>query len=179
MSKTLRTSILSRRFRQFSLRTLLLVMTVASIWLGYEVRQAGRQSSAVKALTALGHEVTYDFHGNGLDDYEATIQATSATTFTFIHGSDLSAVSPPQLASYVGTDFTSRATTLKFNGDIAEARKSIDQIRQLPYLRKIYLWGGGGCIDRKADAERKALAEYFESELPNVEIGYRTLTIIG
>ena len=48
-----------RRFR-FSLRTLLLLVTVASLgfgWLGYKLRQAERQRAAVELLRELDAEV--------------------------------------------------------------------------------------------------------------------------
>jgi hypothetical protein len=50
-----------RRF-QFSLATLLLVVTVSAVWLGFYADRAHRQRRAVEAFRALGGEVHY-FHG--------------------------------------------------------------------------------------------------------------------
>jgi hypothetical protein len=52
-----------RRFR-FSLRALLLLVTIASAgfgWLGYKVRQVQRQKEAVVAIEKLGGSVVYDY----------------------------------------------------------------------------------------------------------------------
>jgi Leucine Rich repeat len=54
-----------RRLFRFSLRTLLVFMTIASIafgWLGFKMRQAGRQREAVKAIEETGGRVVYDYH---------------------------------------------------------------------------------------------------------------------
>ena len=48
----------SRRWNQVSLRTLLVLVAIASIpfgWLGYKVRQAQRRAAAVKALRGAGN----------------------------------------------------------------------------------------------------------------------------
>lgn len=55
---------------QFSLRTLLIIVTIASCglgWLGLKVRQAQQQREAVVAIEKLGGQVTYDydFDSNG------------------------------------------------------------------------------------------------------------------
>jgi hypothetical protein len=49
-----------RRWLRFSLRSLLILITVLSIWLGVKVNQARRQKEAVAALSALGAEAYYD-----------------------------------------------------------------------------------------------------------------------
>ena len=54
-----------RRFFQFRLRTLLLVLTAISLWLGWQVRQAERQRQAVTAIAAAGGEVEYGVESHG------------------------------------------------------------------------------------------------------------------
>jgi len=50
------------RWRQFSLRTMLVLATcVALSWLGLKVRQAGEQRKAVEAIHRLGGTVFYDY----------------------------------------------------------------------------------------------------------------------
>ena len=50
-----------RRWYQFSLRTLLLVMTVFAVWLGIKIHQARQQKQAVAAIEKLGGTVYYDY----------------------------------------------------------------------------------------------------------------------
>ena len=63
-----------RRFR-FSLRTLLVFVTVASAgcgWLGYKVRQARRQREAVEVIQRLDGSVKYDYQ---FDSDESLIES--------------------------------------------------------------------------------------------------------
>jgi hypothetical protein len=46
---------------QFSLRSLLIVITVFGVWLGLKVNRARRQRDAVTAIRALGGTVQYDY----------------------------------------------------------------------------------------------------------------------
>src|SRR5688572_26162539 len=49
-----------RRWLRFSLRTLLVAVTVLSVWLGVKVDQARRQKRAVETLQALGADIRYE-----------------------------------------------------------------------------------------------------------------------
>src|SRR5687767_3006090 len=50
-----------RRWLRFSLRTLLVLLTVACVTLGLWVQRAERQRRAVAAIREMGGSVTYDF----------------------------------------------------------------------------------------------------------------------
>jgi hypothetical protein len=54
-----------RRWAQFSLATLLAVVTVLCVWLAFVVTRAHRQRDAVAALRKTGASVTYDFQRVG------------------------------------------------------------------------------------------------------------------
>ncbi|MHC4406471.1 MAG: leucine-rich repeat domain-containing protein [Planctomycetota bacterium] len=56
-----------RRF-QFTIRSLLVLMTVFALWLGFEVSRARRQQKAVETILKLGGRVTYDWEVAG-DSY--------------------------------------------------------------------------------------------------------------
>ena len=50
-----------RRFRQFSLRTLLLALTAVCVWLGWTVPRANEQGKAVEWVRKMGGTVWYDY----------------------------------------------------------------------------------------------------------------------
>jgi hypothetical protein len=49
-----------RRWFRFSLRTLLILMTVLGVWLGFTVHRVRLQSRAVQAIEAAGGQIAYD-----------------------------------------------------------------------------------------------------------------------
>ena len=49
-----------RRFFRYSLRTLMLVVTLICVWLGITVKRAREQRSAVEAIQKLGGDVYYE-----------------------------------------------------------------------------------------------------------------------
>src|SRR5687768_8422684 len=51
-----------RRFLRFSLRGLLVLVAVCSVWLGIAFHRAREQSQAVAAIQASGGFVYYDYH---------------------------------------------------------------------------------------------------------------------
>jgi hypothetical protein len=48
-----------RRWFRFSLRTLLIAVTLLCVWLGYETTQAVRQRRAVELVNGIGGEIYY------------------------------------------------------------------------------------------------------------------------
>ncbi len=59
---------------RFSLRTLLVVMTVLCIWLGFKVNAARRQREAVTAITKVGGDVWFD--------YQLTLSPSGSVAFS-------------------------------------------------------------------------------------------------
>ena len=64
-----------RRFRQFSLRTMLVVLTVFCVWLGWTVHRANEQKKAVEWVREMGGSVwcenyKFDAHGHFIADAE-------------------------------------------------------------------------------------------------------------
>ena len=49
------------RFFRYSLRTMLVVVLVLSVWLGYYANRAARQRRAVDEIRELGGQVFYDY----------------------------------------------------------------------------------------------------------------------
>ncbi len=55
-----------RRVRlRFSLRTVLLLVTIACLWLGWVVNRARTQRAAVDAIQSAGGTIRFDYHENG------------------------------------------------------------------------------------------------------------------
>ena len=59
----------NRRRYAFSLRTLLVALTIVAIWLGWWVRTAERQKQSVAAIRELGGWVYYDFQVDEDDEF--------------------------------------------------------------------------------------------------------------
>ncbi len=65
-----------RRYRQFSLRTFLVVLTIVCVWFGWQVNRANRQRQAVAWVLEIGGSVKYDYEvddkGNTIADAKPT-----------------------------------------------------------------------------------------------------------
>jgi hypothetical protein len=48
-----------RKWLRFSLRTLLVVLTIFAIWIGFEANRANQQRQAVQRILAVGGSITY------------------------------------------------------------------------------------------------------------------------
>ena len=54
-----------RRFLRFSIRTLLIVLTISCVWLGWKVERARKQREAVAWVQELGGGLSYDSESPG------------------------------------------------------------------------------------------------------------------
>ncbi len=65
-----------RRYRQFSLRTFLVVLTLVCVWFGWQVNRANQQRQAAAWVLEMGGSVTYDYEfddkGNRIADAKPT-----------------------------------------------------------------------------------------------------------
>lgn len=120
-----------RRFRpRFSLRALLLFMTLSSVWLGLSLASARRQERAVKAIEAAGGSVSY------------------AHDFDFATGRWIEGAPPGPvwLRSLLGRHYFDTVIDVSFH---QHAMKQADKrladaapyLAHLPRLRKLLLWG--------------------------------------
>jgi hypothetical protein len=76
-----------RRWLRFSLRTLLVLVTVCGIWLGVKVDQARRQKRAVEQLLALGADIAYE-HQRVDGWYDSSIELDVPTWAQELCGKD-------------------------------------------------------------------------------------------
>jgi hypothetical protein len=120
-----------RRLFSFTLRTLLIVLTAASLWLGWRVNRAHRQREAVAAIVAFGGSVSYDFE-------------SAATVWP--HDDAPAPPEPAWLIDVVGVDLFHRveyASLLVGRNDVSteETAKAVAALEDLPHLRTLDLCG--------------------------------------
>jgi len=118
---------MKRRRFQFSLRTLLLVVTVVCVWLGVETERARRQKRAIDAILAAGGRVHYDFQ---IADDDSLLPAAKPWA-------------PRWLESALGREYLCRVecVTLYPTKD-HPADKQVRLLTGIPYLKKLAIWPG-------------------------------------
>jgi hypothetical protein len=120
-----------RRIFSFTLRTLLIAFTVASLWFGWRVNRSHRQRAAAQAIVAYGGAVSYDY------EYDPSTQS-------FL--SDRSPPDPPWLVETVGVDMLQHVEYANLwvgRSDVAEEETAmvVAALDDLPQLRVLYLCG--------------------------------------
>jgi len=108
-----------RRWFQFSLATLLLVMTLFAVWLGWRTDRAHRQRRAVAALRALGGEVAY-FHGG------------------LMGPNDPQPPGPAWLRNLIGVDFFDKVVAVSFEQG-AVGDEDLRYLEDLPDLVRLVI----------------------------------------
>ena len=150
-----------RRWFRFSLRMLLVVMTVLCVWLGFKVNAARRQKEAVEAILKAGGTVTYDWQ------YRPPANPTGLYLVDYGKSLNNSASPPwPWLSMVFGDDFFQTVTGVFFNAPNPNATKAdYDQVANLPALKFFCL----GPTDNPAftldGSELASLAELKNLEL--------------
>lgn len=103
----------TRRWFQYSLRSLLVILTALAVWLGVVVNRAREQREAVGAIEAAGGAVYFDW------EFEPDRKP---------HG-------PVWLRKIIGDDYFQRATSVCFARLFAETPDG--KIEVVPYLRDV------------------------------------------
>lgn len=145
-----------RRPFSFTLRTLLVVFTAASLWLGWRVNRAHRQRAAVAAIVEYGGSVSYDYE--------------SAVT-VWPHDDAPAPPEPAWMIDAVGIDLFHRveyASLLIGRSDLSaeETAKTVSALEDLPHLRTLYL-----CGEQATDETLARLASM--NELEELSLGPR------
>jgi len=116
-----------RRWLRFSLRTMLVLVTVLGIWLGVRVNQARRQKEAVAALTARG--TGFDYAHQRDDAYPHLIDP----------GRELAV--PKWLEELAGYDFFRTVISVQCYGPVSD--DDLAHLAGLPYIERLYVTGSG------------------------------------
>ena len=182
-TKTMTTAHPRRRFFRYSLRTLMLAVTVFCIWMAIATKQARDQRQAVEAIRELGGMVIYDYQLAGSekparpewlgeligDDYFARVVfvrflGTPATDADLVHLEGLRGLQGLSLLGTEVTDaglahveaYTSLETLDLTLTDITDA--GLVHLKHLTKLRKLGL-SNTSVTDAGVDALRKALPD--------------------
>ncbi len=119
-----------RRWLRFSLRTLLVVMTVLCVWLGFKVNAARRQKEAVDAILKAGGFVNYDYElapvkSGKQDDFPIYVSASPPA--------------PEWMRKYLGDEYFQDVIGVRFaNRTISES--DLAQLAKLPELIWVYVF---------------------------------------
>jgi hypothetical protein len=139
-----------RRWYQYSLRTLFLLMTLFALWLGVNIHRARQQKEAVEAIVKAGGGVQYDSGARVVPHgYDGSGPAPSW-------------LAPPWLRRQLGDDFFDDVTGVYFKG-VFQERRSHDP------------WGPSQDIDLNALAHLKSLRELKRLDLRRMAVKDRGL----
>src|SRR5262249_2001048 len=111
---------LRRRWLRYSLRTLLVAVTILCVWLGLKVNSARRQREAVATLTRSGADVSFDYQ-----------TANNATP-------DASPPGPAWLRNLIGDDYFTTANFVSFERRTIH-REDLLQLGRLLGLKALVL----------------------------------------
>jgi hypothetical protein len=109
-----------RRWFQFRLRTLFVLMVLASIglsWFAVKMQQAKRQREAVEAIKSASGWVCYDFEWDGQDMIPDAVPQT-----------------PAWLRESLGDDFFSTVVWAEVSDDAIDHLKALPQLQHLSFL---------------------------------------------
>src|SRR5262245_16652414 len=143
------------RWLRFSLRTMLLLITALSIWLGLQVNAARRQREAVAAILKAGGTVFYDYQ----------MVPRSAGVFSPDRIVDPSQLPPRPawLREQIGDDYFRTVVAVRFAAPRASLQKAdLDELAKLPQVREFVFAGNGTDL---SDKDFTAL-----SDLRNLEV---------
>ena len=115
-----------RRWLQFSVRTVVILIAALSVWLGLRVNAARRQRAAVAAIHSLGGRVHYDFQFKRSVNGREFVDPKSPLPYPDWLGPLAERVMPPRVFS----------VSLR---DTAATDRDLELLRSLPHIRNLDL----------------------------------------
>ena len=182
-----------RRFLRISLRTLLIVTTLAGAWLGYEINLARRQKESVAAVRRLGGWVYYDYQLNG-EKYDPTGQSPVPNFLRGWLDEDLvsTVVHVNLVYNDVGPRLDNQQTTdegLRHLGgfpklthlllkDTQASDEGLKEVAKLKHLEALYMWDASAVSDRGV-AHLARLSKLESLHLSNSKVTDDSLRVLG
>jgi hypothetical protein len=121
-----------RRWFRFSLRTMMVVVTLLCVWLGVVSNRANRQRRAVETITSHSGHVRYDYQRD--DPFAGNPFAD-----------DPPPPGPDWMRNLIGIDYFATVVEVDINEDVAND-DIVAALGDLPHLRSLAL-GGAGVTD--------------------------------
>jgi hypothetical protein len=152
-----------RRWFRFSLRALLVLVTVLCVWLGVKVNVARRQKEAVAAILRAGGTVCYDCQ------FIPKSNPSGLPLLDYRFDRDAQSSAPAWLRFLIGDDCFRTVTAVYFNDPHPNITKAdIDQIAKLPAVKQFVF----GRIDHEwnvADSDFAALGQLDQLEVMELD----------
>ncbi len=149
-----------RRRLRFSLRALLIVITVLCIWLGIQVNAARRQREAVTAILKIGGEVLFDYQ---------LVPPPPGEPVEWMVDRPAAPPGPEWLRSRIGDDYFRNVFSVAINGKII-TESDLKQLSKLPKLKQVFINNTKIVPDGTAIAQRKAT----ENDNENIDTPFGT-----
>ena len=131
-----------RRWFRFSLRMLLVVMTVLCIWLGFTVNAARRQKAAVDTILEAGGSVLFDYQNDPKSQLMVRLSSAKDLVFfsAFVRDPNALPPGPTWLRKQFGDDYFRNViqVNLPFS-ELEPTRAAINQLASLPSLKSLLL----------------------------------------
>jgi hypothetical protein len=139
--------ILPKRLLRFSLRTLLIVVTVLGIWLGLKVSAARRQKEAVEAVLNAGATVVYDYQMKPRRPFPPAVSSLVGMQVgvklpDFQQDATAQISGPAWLRERLGDDYFRTVVAVYFNRPKDSITKSdVDALAKLPEVQSFVFDG--------------------------------------
>ena len=128
-----------RRWFRFSLRMLLVVVTVLCVWLGFKVNAARRQREAVAAILKAGGSVNYTYE---LRQDAKRFPGPGFSMLLIVRNASIPG--PAWLRKLIGDDYFRTAVQVQIAlSDEDAAKATINEIANLPAIRCVALYARG------------------------------------
>jgi hypothetical protein len=116
----------ARRLRfRFGMRTLLLVLTLAAVWLGLTMQAVRTQRAAVAQLQAANGSLLYDYQSNGVASWSRTAQP----------------LGPQWLRRLIGPEYFDKPVLASVTPHV-RSDDWVQAVNNLPTLKRLHLSGG-------------------------------------
>ena len=111
-----------KRFKRFSLLSLLILITAFGVWFGVSSNRAGKLRRAVEALSNAGCRIGYDFQYDGLRSI-----------------ANLKPPGPEYLRKLLGDEHFVDVVNLSFQSNERTTNQDLEYIKDLPNVRRLDL----------------------------------------